>query len=180
MQGQYKGDLPACPPEGGPPGRVARQNMARWWNWQTRGTQNPVLARECGFNSHPRHQFNGRGRHGDWEQSHESSTLSSPTNKSNMSPQYNVTIEVQPKPGISSPVVATVNRALPQAFPHYFSKEPQFDPPEITVFGRVVNLVIEADSEEAVLDQIETMKREPVISNPVIEDATVLDIAEII
>lgn len=29
-----------------------------WWNWQTRGTQNPVLATECGFDPRHRHQLN--------------------------------------------------------------------------------------------------------------------------
>ena len=27
-----------------------------WWNWQTRGTQNPVVAIPCGFDPHHRHQ----------------------------------------------------------------------------------------------------------------------------
>ena len=27
-----------------------------WWNWQTRGTQNPVMATSCGFDPHHRHQ----------------------------------------------------------------------------------------------------------------------------
>ena len=26
-----------------------------WWNWQTRGTQNPVVAIPCGFDPHHRH-----------------------------------------------------------------------------------------------------------------------------
>ena len=30
-------------------------NMPKWRNWQTRRTQNPVLATECGFDSHLRH-----------------------------------------------------------------------------------------------------------------------------
>ena len=29
-----------------------------WWNWQTRGTQNPVMATSCGFDPHQRHQKN--------------------------------------------------------------------------------------------------------------------------
>lgn len=28
----------------------------KWWNWQTRRTQNPVYASTCGFKSHLRHQ----------------------------------------------------------------------------------------------------------------------------
>ena len=28
-----------------------------WWNWQTRGTQNPVVAIPCGFDPHHRHQI---------------------------------------------------------------------------------------------------------------------------
>ena len=30
--------------------------MPKWWNWQTRRTQNPMFARTCGFKSHLRHQ----------------------------------------------------------------------------------------------------------------------------
>lgn len=30
--------------------------MLVWWNWQTRWTQNPLLATVCGFNSHHQHQ----------------------------------------------------------------------------------------------------------------------------
>gem|GEM_PF-1753269 len=36
--------------------------MPRWRNWQTRWTQNPLAARSCGFNSHPRHLSVGRAR----------------------------------------------------------------------------------------------------------------------
>lgn len=32
-------------------------NMPKWWNWQTRRTQNPVVAIPCGFKSHFRHQI---------------------------------------------------------------------------------------------------------------------------
>lgn len=28
-----------------------------WWNWQTRGTQNPVMATSCGFDPHHRHHI---------------------------------------------------------------------------------------------------------------------------
>ena len=31
--------------------------MPKWWNWQTRRTQNPVMATSCGFKSRLRHQF---------------------------------------------------------------------------------------------------------------------------
>lgn len=30
--------------------------MPRWWNWQTRWTQNPLPERACGFKSRSRHQ----------------------------------------------------------------------------------------------------------------------------
>ena len=30
-------------------------NLPVWWNWQTRGTQNPVVAIPCGFDPHHRH-----------------------------------------------------------------------------------------------------------------------------
>ena len=38
------------------------KRMPLWWNWQTRGTQNPVLVTTCGFDSHQRHHFGGRDR----------------------------------------------------------------------------------------------------------------------
>lgn len=28
-----------------------------WWNWQTRGTQNPVMVTSCGFDPHHRHHL---------------------------------------------------------------------------------------------------------------------------
>ena len=31
-------------------------NTPKWWNWQTRRTQNPMVAIPCGFKSHLRHQ----------------------------------------------------------------------------------------------------------------------------
>ena len=31
-----------------------------WWNWQTRGTQNPVVAIPCGFDPHHRHHLQPR------------------------------------------------------------------------------------------------------------------------
>ena len=31
--------------------------MPVWWNWQTRRTQNPVVAIPCGFDPHYRHQI---------------------------------------------------------------------------------------------------------------------------
>ena len=31
-------------------------NLPKWWNWQTRRTQNPKMATSCGFKSHFRHQ----------------------------------------------------------------------------------------------------------------------------
>ena len=33
-----------------------------WWNWQTRGTQNPVASRPCGFDPRLRHQQNQQVR----------------------------------------------------------------------------------------------------------------------
>ena len=35
--------------------------MPLWWNWQTRGTQNPVVAIPCRFDPDQRHQNNGQG-----------------------------------------------------------------------------------------------------------------------
>ncbi len=32
--------------------------MPKWWNWQTRWTQNPVVAIPCGFDSRLRHHTN--------------------------------------------------------------------------------------------------------------------------
>ncbi len=34
---------------------LPKKNKPEWRNWQTRGIQNPVLARECGFKSLLRH-----------------------------------------------------------------------------------------------------------------------------
>ena len=34
--------------------------MPVWWNWQTRRTQNPVVAIPCGFDPHYRHQIKKR------------------------------------------------------------------------------------------------------------------------
>ena len=36
--------------------------MARWWNWQTRSVKDAVLARVCGFESHPRHHLKNLGQ----------------------------------------------------------------------------------------------------------------------
>ena len=35
--------------------------MPVWWNWQTRGTQNPVVAIPCRFDPDQRHQNNRQG-----------------------------------------------------------------------------------------------------------------------
>ena len=39
-----------------------RKNMPLWWNWQTRGTQNPVVAIPCRFDPDQRHQNQKRGQ----------------------------------------------------------------------------------------------------------------------
>ena len=35
---------------------IIKQIAPKWWNWQTRRTQNPVMATSCGFKSRLRHQ----------------------------------------------------------------------------------------------------------------------------
>ncbi len=40
---------------------VTLRPAPEWRNWHTRGTQNPVRATECGFESHLRHQLTGTG-----------------------------------------------------------------------------------------------------------------------
>ena len=37
---------------------IIKQITPKWWNWQTRRTQNPVMATSCGFKSRLRHHGN--------------------------------------------------------------------------------------------------------------------------
>ena len=44
-------------------GKISRY-LPAWWNWQTRGTQNPVVAIPCGFDPRRRHQKLFKWRYG--------------------------------------------------------------------------------------------------------------------